>query len=200
MTKWLNLLFIFLGFVLINVILLREHFTAIPGFSESLFSMITVNPGSPFSLGSSQPTLTTPPLFTTKTIEPTTGSCKPVVPPAPSCSPPPAPAPSCLPVASAPADCSVPTSPVDASCTTGCAEDSLMTNVQKQLASDVNASIQSSKLSQLQQPIDVMNASLTSDSTTQGQDFSSIKSAIPPIDMSEYIRKDEIPCWGCSIP
>lgn len=33
---------------------------------------------------------------------------------------------------------------------------------------------------------------------SQGQEFAQAKPAIP--DMSEYIRKDSIPCWNCSLP
>jgi len=42
-----------------------------------------------------------------------------------------------------------------------------------------------------------------SDSTAQGQEYRCPKNAdgtCPPIpDMSEYIKKDQIPCWGCAL-
>ncbi len=42
-------------------------------------------------------------------------------------------------------------------------------------------------------------ASYQSDSTAQGQEYvQGIRSPQP--DMSEYIRKDSIPCWNCSLP
>lgn len=34
------------------------------------------------------------------------------------------------------------------------------------------------------------------DAQAQGQEFDKAK----PLDMSEYIRKDSIPCWNCSVP
>ncbi len=36
------------------------------------------------------------------------------------------------------------------------------------------------------------------DSEAQGQEYGNIHSRQP--DMSEYIRKDSIPCWNCSVP
>jgi hypothetical protein len=42
-------------------------------------------------------------------------------------------------------------------------------------------------------------ASYTSDATTQGAEYAQAKPHPGP-DMSEYIRKDSIPCWNCSLP
>lgn len=42
-------------------------------------------------------------------------------------------------------------------------------------------------------------ASYTSDATAQGNEFTQAKPSPVP-DMSEYIRKDSIPCWNCSLP
>lgn len=42
-------------------------------------------------------------------------------------------------------------------------------------------------------------ASYTSDATAQGGEFTQAK-PFPTPDMSEYIRKDSIPCWNCSLP
>lgn len=42
-------------------------------------------------------------------------------------------------------------------------------------------------------------ASYTSDAVTQGAEFTHAKPHPGP-DMSEYIRKDSIPCWNCSLP
>jgi hypothetical protein len=42
-------------------------------------------------------------------------------------------------------------------------------------------------------------ASLPSDATAQGGEFTQAKPSPTP-DMSEYIRKDSIPCWNCSLP
>jgi hypothetical protein len=44
-------------------------------------------------------------------------------------------------------------------------------------------------------------SSYSSDAVEQGQEYRQVKpapSAAP--DMSEYIRKDSIPCWNCSLP
>lgn len=42
-------------------------------------------------------------------------------------------------------------------------------------------------------------ASYGSDATAQGSEFTQAKPSPTP-DMSEYIRKDSIPCWNCSLP
>jgi hypothetical protein len=42
-------------------------------------------------------------------------------------------------------------------------------------------------------------ASYTSDATAQGAEYTQAKPHPGP-DMSEYIRKDSIPCWNCSLP
>jgi hypothetical protein len=43
-------------------------------------------------------------------------------------------------------------------------------------------------------------ASYDSTATSQGQEYRQVKPAQPAPDMSEYIRKDSIPCWNCSLP
>jgi hypothetical protein len=42
-------------------------------------------------------------------------------------------------------------------------------------------------------------ASYTSDATAQGTDYTQAKPHPGP-DMSQYIRKDSIPCWNCDVP
>jgi hypothetical protein len=42
-------------------------------------------------------------------------------------------------------------------------------------------------------------ASYTSDATAQGTDYTQAKPHPGP-DMSQYIRKDSIPCWNCAVP
>lgn len=42
-------------------------------------------------------------------------------------------------------------------------------------------------------------ASYGSDATAQGSEYTQAKPSPTP-DMSEYIRKDSIPCWNCSLP
>jgi hypothetical protein len=42
-------------------------------------------------------------------------------------------------------------------------------------------------------------AAYSSDAVTQGTEFTQAKPHPGP-DMSEYIRKDSIPCWNCSLP
>ncbi len=39
-----------------------------------------------------------------------------------------------------------------------------------------------------------------SDSTAQGKEYAQVKPIQPAPDMSEYIRKDSIPCWNCTLP
>lgn len=43
-------------------------------------------------------------------------------------------------------------------------------------------------------------ASYDSTATSQGQEYRQVKPAQAAPDMSEYIRKDSIPCWNCSLP
>ena len=42
-------------------------------------------------------------------------------------------------------------------------------------------------------------AAYSSNATAQGSEFTQAKPNAGP-DMSEYIRKDSIPCWNCSLP
>jgi hypothetical protein len=42
-------------------------------------------------------------------------------------------------------------------------------------------------------------ASYQSNAVSQGQEYTHAKPSPTP-DMSEYIRKDSIPCWNCSLP
>lgn len=42
-------------------------------------------------------------------------------------------------------------------------------------------------------------ASVDSTATAQGKEYTHVKPSPTP-DMSEYIRKDSIPCWNCSLP
>jgi hypothetical protein len=42
-------------------------------------------------------------------------------------------------------------------------------------------------------------AAYDSDATQQGYEYVQGRPSLQP-DMSEYIRKDSIPCWGCSLP
>jgi hypothetical protein len=39
-----------------------------------------------------------------------------------------------------------------------------------------------------------------SNSTAQGKEYSHVNPTQPAPDMSEYIRKDSIPCWNCTLP
>jgi hypothetical protein len=43
-------------------------------------------------------------------------------------------------------------------------------------------------------------AAYDSNSTAQGREYSQVKPIQPAPDMSEYIRKDSIPCWNCTLP
>ena len=43
-------------------------------------------------------------------------------------------------------------------------------------------------------------APFESNSTAQGKEYHHVKPIQPSPDMSEYIRKDSIPCWNCTLP
>jgi hypothetical protein len=43
-------------------------------------------------------------------------------------------------------------------------------------------------------------AAYDSSSTAQGREYTQVKPIQPAPDMSEYIRKDSIPCWNCTLP
>ena len=43
-------------------------------------------------------------------------------------------------------------------------------------------------------------AAYDSNSTAQGKEYTQVKPIQPAPDMSEYIRKDSIPCWNCTLP
>ena len=72
------------------------------------------------------------------------------------------------------------------------------------LKADINEAIKNELTSEynLHHPI-VTNSNATSTScTTQGKEMLDKKNCpqdVQPIDMSSYIRKDSIPCWGCSM-
>ncbi len=76
------------------------------------------------------------------------------------------------------------------------------TRIAKSVAKELKDTLLSQRSTQ--NPIEDIScpyASFDSSMTTQGQEYRQAKpapSAAP--DMSEYIRKDSIPCWNCSLP
>ena len=71
--------------------------------------------------------------------------------------------------------------------------------IAKSVATQVKDSLLAQRATQNINEIPCPYASYTSDATAQGHEFTQAKPSPAP-DMSEYIRKDSIPCWNCSLP
>jgi hypothetical protein len=71
--------------------------------------------------------------------------------------------------------------------------------MEERIAKNVATQVKDSLLAQrATQPVDAMPcpyAAYDSNATAQGQEYTQAKP-----DMSQYIRKDSIPCWNCSLP
>ena len=72
-------------------------------------------------------------------------------------------------------------------------EERIAKSVAKQVKDELAAQRSTDDLYDKYAPCDL------TDAEAQGQEFQSTKPSPQP-DMSEYIRKDSIPCWNCSIP
>lgn len=72
-------------------------------------------------------------------------------------------------------------------------EDRIAKSVSKQIKDDLLSQRSTDVVYDKYAPCDL------TDSEAQGQEFDKVKPSPQP-DMSEYIRKDSIPCWNCSIP
>lgn len=72
-------------------------------------------------------------------------------------------------------------------------EDRIAKTVSKQLKDDLMSQRSTEAVFDKYAPCDL------TDSEAQGQEFDKARPSAQP-DMSEYIRKDSIPCWNCSIP
>ena len=82
--------------------------------------------------------------------------------------------------------------------------------ITKRIASTVATQIKDQLLAKraTDSPLDMMTPSRyapcdldsgLSDATAQGTELQAARPALQP-DMSQYIRKDSIPCWGCTLP
>jgi hypothetical protein len=72
------------------------------------------------------------------------------------------------------------------------------------LKSDINDIIKNEKLECRNNPISTECATTNTDNLQQGQEAINANPVTKctkktPIDMNEYIRKDSIPCWGCTL-
>ena len=84
-------------------------------------------------------------------------------------------------------------------------DESAMKTFYDTLKVDINEAIKNELMNEhnLNKPI-VTDSSSTSCGTAQGKEMldknqKDCPQNVQPIDMSEYIRKDSIPCWGCSM-
>jgi hypothetical protein len=73
------------------------------------------------------------------------------------------------------------------------------------LKSDINDIIKNEKLECRNNPLPTNCAPTNTNNLQQGQEAINANPVTrctkkPPIDMNDYIRKDSIPCWGCSVP
>lgn len=85
------------------------------------------------------------------------------------------------------------------------ASPALTKEVEKRIANTVVTQLKDTLLSQrstnnLMEDTSCPYASYESNGTAQGKEYQHVKPIQPAPDMSEYIRKDSIPCWNCSLP
>ena len=209
--------------ILINVFILKESFVDL-SFSNTLKSLITIDPGdynsretfdakpyspTPYdnseykklandvykSVPQSSPSMPSPSMPSPSMPSPSM--------PSPSISSPSMPSPS-MPSPSMPSPSMSTQSSIGTQPPQTVANDALVQTIRQNLKADINEAIQALKMEQLQKApsADIKpTGGSVSDVTAQGKDFRNIKDAnLASVDMNDYIRKDEIPCWGCSIP
>ena len=102
--------------------------------------------------------------------------------------------------------------PIEESCdgtidNSKCITDSSLKTLRGHLKSDIEKLIKDEKLNERNKALDDTCTAEDTNSLGQGTSRNCTKPGAgcqrtdpSPIDMSEYIRKDSIPCWGCSIP
>lgn len=71
--------------------------------------------------------------------------------------------------------------------------------IAKNVATQLKDSLLVKRATQNPMDMDCPYASVDSNAMAQGRELSQAKPSSSP-DMSEYIRKDSIPCWNCSLP
>ena len=204
---WIQLLLFLVIILAINVFVLREGFDMVTNpFSQFIQSIITIDPehqwlryhhrhghngsgnawdydgsGNAWDYDGSGNCPTPPP------SNPTPPPSNPTQPPSNPTPPPPNPTPP--PTVSCP-------SPID---------ESAIKTFYNTMKADINEAIKNELTNEynLNKPV-VTNASSTSCGTAQGKEMldknqKDCPQNVKPFDMSEYIRKDSIPCWGCTM-
>jgi hypothetical protein len=183
---WIYLLIILSIILCINIYLANEGFEiSTTSFSDFLLSLITINPDS------SGNTFICPTNPTTDTPESSVNTDPPE-----SCAPP-KPKPE----------------PIEDSCNaTGsadnskCITDSSLKTLHGYLKSDIEKLIKEEKRNERNKPLTDTCTATGTTGLSQGASRNCTKPGAncdrmdpSPIDMSQYIRKDSIPCWGCSV-
>ena len=187
---WIYLLLFITIILCINIYFASEGFEiSTTSFSDFLLSLITINPdssGNPITCPSNTNTDSsgnTDYTDSSGNTEYTDDSCAPPEP-----------------------------EPIDDSCTdttddSKCITDSSLKTLHGFLKSDIEKLIKDEKRNERNKPLDDTCTATDTSSLGQGTSRNCTKPGAgcqrtdpSPIDMSEYIRKDSIPCWGCSIP
>ena len=190
---WIYLLITLSVILCINIYAASEGFEiSTTSFSDFLLSLITINPdssGNPITCDANSNIPTPPP------------------PPTPPTPPPPPPPPSpgsCSPGPEGPPGPPGPSGP--AGTEGGCMTDSSIKTLRDYLKSDINDIIKNEKLNSRNEPITDPSSGTGTTGLAQGASRNCTKPGAncdrtdpSPLDMSQYIRKDSIPCWGCSV-
>jgi len=198
--SWVYLLIFFICILILNIYLTNEGFYSknLNPFTDYILSLITIDPDSDYKCYSSTDS---------------SGNKVPTKPSAPS-------KPSTPSVPSKPSTPSVPSKPSDSS--TDYDDDVARTTnkIVKQLRNEIDEEIRNQKIQSRHEPINVTvtappapscpSVSIVPDPTPspsleqgkeciQSNPVTDCQRKDPSaLDMSEYIRKDSIPCWGCS--
>jgi hypothetical protein len=174
---WIYLLLTFTFLLILNLYLSKEGFYVFgeDDFSKYLLSLITFDPDDKTLYGRKQSDLSGCP------VPP-----KPTPPPAPT--PAPTPPPTCtqLPTCTPPPNSNT-------------LSESTATSLISYLKADIDENIRNQKLQErLDKDKITASACPRTDALEQGKQSINCQRVNTQIDMSEYIRKDSIPCWGCS--
>jgi len=187
LVPWIQMILFLVIVLAINVFILREGFDTVTNpFSRLIQSLITIDPEHLWGYGNRH-----------NYNRDSSGNCPtdtydgsgnyPTVPPPPP-SPPTPPTPP-------PSQPSCP-NPID---------ESAVKTFYNTMKADINEAIKNELMNEhnLNKPI-VTNSCSTSSGTAQGKEMldknqKDCPQNVIPFDMSEYIRKDSIPCWGCSM-
>jgi hypothetical protein len=205
---WIQLLLTLVIILAINVFTLREGFNIVTNpFSQFIQSLLTIDPDHQW-LGyrhrnyhngwdhdGSGNTWDYDGSGNCPTPNPTPPPPNPIPPPSPppNPTPPPSPPPNPTPNPTSPSSCP----PL--------IDESAVKTFYNTMKADINEAIKNELTNEynLNKPI-VTDASSSSCGTAQGKEMldknqKDCPQNVKPFDMSEYIRKDSIPCWGCSM-